>query len=359
MIGAGQAGLSAAYHLRRTGTDSIVLDAEQGPGGAWRHRWRTLTMATVNGITELPDSQVPELAAQTPARLALPAYFADYEDEFGLQVHRPVTIHSVVDDGHWLRAIAADGAEYRMRALINATGTWGRPFWPHYPGRERFRGRQWHTRDYPGPEAFAGKRVVVIGGGISAVQLLQEIAPVVADHLWVTRREPVWVDREFTSELGRAAVAMVEERVRRGLPPRSVVSVTGLPLTPAIRAARESGVLHRLPMFSSIDETGVLWAADPGSADTRYDADILLWCTGFRAALEHLSPLHLRGHGGGIAMDGTRTVVDPRVHLVGYGPSASTIGANRAGRVAVREIRGMLGLADGPGRPRGRHSVVE
>lgn len=359
VIGAGQAGLSAAFHLRRTDTDAIVLDAESGPGGAWRHRWPTLTMATVNGIAELPGSSVPDLPPQEPASEALPAYFGDYEQAFDLSVHRPVTVHRVVGDGPWLRAVTSTGDEYRMRALINATGTWGRPFWPSYPGRELFGGTQLHTRDYRGPEAFAGKRVVVIGGGISAVQLLQEIAPVVAEHRWVTRREPVWVDREFTSELGRAAVAMVEERVRRGLPPRSVVSVTGLPLTPATRAARESGVLHRLPMFTSIDRAGVAWDGVEGMPVSRFDADILLWCTGFRAALDHLSPLRLRGKGGGITMDGTRTVVDPRVHLVGYGPSASTIGANRAGRAAVREIRGMLGLADGPGRRRGRHAVIE
>lgn len=354
VIGAGQAGLSAAYHLRRTGTDSLVLDAESGPGGAWRHRWKTLTMATVNGITELPDSTVPELSSDGPARVALPAYFAEYEDEFGLGVQRPVAIRTVVDDGRGLKAVAVDGAEYRMRALINATGTWGKPFWPSYPGRASFAGRQLHTRDYPGPQAFEGKRVVVIGGGISAVQLLMELSPGASETRWVTRRPPVWMDREFTSELGRSAVAMVEERVRRGLPPRSVVSVTGLPLTPAVRAARDAGVLHRRPMFSSIDPFGVVW-----SDGSRFDADILLWCTGFRAALDHLAPLRLRGHGGGIAMDGTRTVADPRVHLVGYGPSASTIGANRAGRVAVREIRGLLGLQNGPGRPGGRHSLVE
>ena len=67
-------------------------------------------------------------------------------------------------------------------------------------------------------------------------------------------------------------------------------------------------------------------------------ADVILWATGFRAELEHLAPLHLRGPGGGIAMDGTRVAAEPRVHLVGYGPSSSTIGANRAGRAAVTGI---------------------
>ncbi len=65
---------------------------------------------------------------------------------------------------------------------------------------------------------------------------------------------------------------------------------------------------------------------------------MILWATGFRAELEHLAPLHLRGPGGGIAMDGTQVAAEPRVHLVGYGPSSSTIGANRAGRAAVAGI---------------------
>ncbi|HEX4788812.1 MAG TPA: hypothetical protein VH372_10150, partial [Actinospica sp.] len=64
--------------------------------------------------------------------------------------------------------------------------------------------------------------------------------------------------------------------------------------------------------------------------------------TGWRAALDHLAPLHLRAPGGGIVMDGTRVVLEPRLHLVGYGPSASTVGANRAGREAVRDIRRLL-----------------
>lgn len=339
VIGAGQAGLSAAYHLRRTGTSHIVVDAERGPGGAWRHRWPTLTMNTVNGITELPGSVVPPVDGTAAARTVLPAYFGDYETRYDLRVRRPLSIRRVESRGDLLRATAADGATLTARALINATGTWTRPFWPFYPGAADYTGRQLHAHDYRGPDAFDGARVVVIGGGISAVQLLMEIAPHAAQHTWVTRTPPVWLERDFTTEFGREAVAMVIDRVQQGLPPRSVVSVTGLPLTPALRAARADGVLHREEMFAAITRTGVRWA-DGGEAT----ADVLLWCTGFRAALDHLAPLHLRGAGGGIVIDGTAAAVDPRVHLVGYGPSASTIGANRAGRAAVRDLRRLLGL---------------
>jgi hypothetical protein len=141
----------------------------------------------------------------------------------------------------------------------------------------------------------------------------------------------------FTREYGREVVAAVDRRVREGLPPRSVVSVTGLPITPAIREGMARGYLDRLPMFDRITPDGVSWA------DGRFAAaDVILWCTGWRAALDHLAPLHLRAPGGGIVMDGTRVVGEPRLHLVGYGPSASTVGANRAGREAVREIRRLL-----------------
>ena len=67
-------------------------------------------------------------------------------------------------------------------------------------------------------------------------------------------------------------------------------------------------------------------------------ADVILWATGFRPAVDHLRPLKLREPGGGILVDGTRAVREPRLHLVGYGPSASTIGASRAAREAVREV---------------------
>lgn len=74
---------------------------------------------------------------------------------------------------------------------------------------------------------------------------------------------------------------------------------------------------------------------------------MILWCTGFRSSLDHLAPLMLREVGGGIVMLGrlaTRVEKDPGVHLVGYSPSASTIGANRAGAAAAGELAAFLGL---------------
>jgi glycine/D-amino acid oxidase-like deaminating enzyme len=340
VIGAGQAGLSAAYGLRRAGLvpgpGFVVLDGEDGPGGAWRHRWRTLRVDRAHRIASLPGLPFEPADPTRPAAEVVPAYFDAYERVFDLQVRRPVRVSAVRPAGPDLR-VETDTGTWRTRALINATGTWTRPFRPRYPGAETFRGRQLHTADYPGPDEFAGKRVVVVGGGTSAVQQLIEIATVAATTTWVTRRPPEFHPEPFDEEYGRAVVARVEERVRAGLPPQSVVSATGLALTPEVRAAQAAGVLDRLPMFERITPDGVAWADG-----TTVAADVILWATGWRAALGHLAPLRLRGRGGGIEVDGTRVLSDPRIHLVGYGPSASTIGANRAGRAAAREVLALL-----------------
>ncbi|MFB7495736.1 NAD(P)-binding domain-containing protein [Streptomyces sp. NPDC056161] len=347
VIGAGQAGLSSAYHLRRTGfepdRDFVVLDHSPAPGGAWQFRWPSLTYGRVHGMHSLPGMELTGADPARPSAEVIGGYFDDYERAFDLRVRRPVDVRAVREGADGRLLVETSDGTWSTRTLISATGTWDRPFRPVYPGQETFRGRQLHTAQYAGPEEFAGQRVVVVGGGASGTQHLLEIAPYAAATTWVTRRPPVFREGPFDEGAGRSAVALVEERVRQGLPPRSVVSVTGLPLNDAIRQGLRDGVLDRQPMFDRITPDGVEWLDSPEHGGARHvDADVILWATGFRAALDHLAPLRLREPGGGIRIEGTRVAADPRIHLVGYGPSASTIGANRAGRAAVRDIRRLL-----------------
>ncbi|MBD1321384.1 NAD(P)/FAD-dependent oxidoreductase [Gordonia hankookensis] len=362
VIGGGQAGLSAAYFLQRfsLGDRYQLLDHARGPGGAWQFRWPTLTLAAANRVHDLPGYGLVEALGRDcetfPAATAVPEYFGKYEQRFGLRVYRPVDVRAVEHlytesgDGGFVVSLG-DRRTITTRTIINATGTWERPFIPHVPGIGDFRGRQLHTHDYVGPEEFAGKRVLVVGAGISAIQLLIEIsrrAPGV-QTFWCSRTEPTFDPTPFDPDKGRRAVARVEERVRAGLPPTSVVSVTGLALTPAIRAAQDDGILTWRPMFTRITETGVCWdcEVDATSGEDTLDVDVIFWNTGFRSALDHLAPLHLRGPGGGITMTGrlaTTVAAEPRIQLLGYGPSASTIGANRAGRAAARNVAELLGV---------------
>jgi len=349
VIGAGQAGLSSAYHLKRRGVvpnrGFVVLDQSPNAGGAWQFRWPSLTLSTVNRIHDLPgmpfSDAIDTAATEVEAAVAVPRYFAAYEKAFDLPVYRPVKVTVVCDRGDWLN-VETDRIAVSTRGIINATGTWETPYIPEYPGADRFAGRQLHTRDYRSAAEFVGKHVIIVGAGISAIQLLDEISRVTTTT-WTTRRPPEFRTGPFDEAAGRAAVALVEDRVRRGLPPSSVVSVTGLPLTPAVEAMRARGVLNRHPMFSEITTDGVRW--DDG---TTLHADVILWCTGFRSSLDHLAPLLLREPDGGIVMTGrlaTQVAKNPRIHLVGYGPSASTIGANRAGGAAAAELMAFLDIA--------------
>ncbi|MGN6131194.1 MAG: NAD(P)-binding domain-containing protein [Nocardioidaceae bacterium] len=342
VVGAGQAGLSAAYHLRRRGVSPesgfVVLDANDGPGGAWRHRWDSLTLGRAHHVHDLPGLALGEPDPAEPASAVVARYYGDYERAHGLPVHRPVRVRAVTSpEGPAGRLhVESDAGTWRPRALVSATGTWDRPYWPHYPGRERFRGRQLHTHDFVSAEELRGAHVVVVGGGTSAVQHLLELAPV-ATTTWVTRRPPRFTRRPFDAEWGRDVERRVEERVRQGLSPLSVVATTGLPLTEEYRRGIDAGVLVARPMFTEITEDGVRFA---DGSEVR--ADAILWATGFRASLDHLAPLRLREPGGGVRVEGTTVVRDPRVQLVGYGPSASTLGATRAGRVAALAALGSL-----------------
>ncbi|MDM7990591.1 FAD-dependent oxidoreductase [Arthrobacter sp. zg-Y877] len=335
VIGAGQAGLSAAYHLRRRGLEPgagfTVLDANPGPGGAWRHRWDSLTFGAAHALHDLPGMPLGAPDPSEPASAVVTRYYGEYERTFGFDVVRPVAVAAVAEgDGGRLAVRAADGRGWQAWTVINATGTWDRPYWPYYPGRETFQGRQLHTRDFRSVDEFAGQRVLVVGGGTSAVQFLLQLHRAGVATVWSTRRPPEFTLRPFDAEWGRAVEAKVGARTRAGLPPLSVVSATGLPLTEEYRRGIEDGILVSRGPIRRLNEGGVVFA--DGSAEP---VDSVLWATGFRAALDHLAPLHLREPGGGIRMDGVRVVREPRLLLVGYGESSSTLGATRAGRAAA------------------------
>ena len=234
VIGAGQAGLSAAWHLQRLGLscerDYIVLDANAGPGGAWRHRCPSLTFDAAHGLHDLPGLPLGVPDPAEPASAVVARYYGAYERRFGLPVHRPERVTAVEDAGGLLR-VRSSGGERLARAVINGTGTWDRPYWPWYPGRGDFRGRQLHTHDFRSAEEFRGQRVLVIGGGTSALQFLLQLDAAGARTLWSTRRPPEFTSAPFDAAWGidvgpgrrnqpRKAVFQFEKPV--GYPPGTV-----------------------------------------------------------------------------------------------------------------------------------------
>lgn len=345
MIGAGQAGLSVSYYLQRlgleAGNDFVVLDRGPGAGGAWQQRWEALRIGSAHRINDLPGMEAIGVSFESadrslPAKDVVAEYYAKYEEHYKFQIVRPAKVTRVANAGPNLEVdFVGSGSKHSVSTdiLINATGTWGSPFIPWYPGLKSFEGRHVHTTEYNDASEFAGKSVVVVGGGTSAIGFLLELEEVASTLTWVSRRPIEFLaEGELNLEARLEAVQAQDEAARAGRALPSIVSGTGVPRTRRIQAGIDRGLLKARPMFESIEPDGVRWANGAFQK-----ADAIIWSTGFRPELRHLAPLKLREKEGGVVVAQGSAWKDPRIFFAGYGPQASTIGANRAGRFIARQ----------------------
>ena len=333
VIGGGQAGLAAGYYLRRAELDFVILDNQTHAGGSWQDYWPSLHLFSPAEHSRLPGWPMPRWPNGFPSASHVADYLRAYEKKYELTVRRPVEVTSVhrVEDGY---RIDTDGASYSAAAVINATGTWSRPFWPSYPGMRDFGGIQLHAADYRSPDVFAGRRVGIVGGGNSAVQILAEISAV-AETLWFTNREPRFLPDDVD---GRVLFDVASDRARAlaagDADTGGVAGLGDIVMVPPVKEARQRGVLHARPMFTAITSDGV---TDGHTTET---LDAIVWCTGFRPALRHLRPLHLNVDR--IPLNRWHIRDEPRLAFLGYGDwtglaSATLIGVGRTARAAVEE----------------------
>ena len=347
VIGAGQAGLAVGYYLRRTGLSFVILDAQERPGGAWTQTWDGLRLFSPARSSSLPGWLMPESADAYPTRDEAVAYLAAYERRYDLPVRRPVRVDGVhrEPDGFRLETTAGD---WRASAVVSATGTWSRPHIPDVEGRESFRGIQLHSADYRSPDPFAGKRVLVVGGGNSGAQILAEVSRI-SDATWVALAEPTFLPDHVD---GRYLFEQATERyraMREGRPPPPPASLGDIVVVETVREARDRGALSSVRPFARMTKRGVVWP--DGRAE---EVDAVIWCTGFRPALYPLRPLGVIGDDGRVEVRGTRAVREPMLWLVGYGEwtgfaSATMIGVGRSARATVDEVRAALEPAPAAG----------
>lgn len=346
VIGGGQSGLAVGYFLRRTDLDFDLLDGCEKPGGAWPSAWESLRLFSPAQWSSLPGWPMPPApGGGYPGRDHVAAYLAAYEERYRLPVRRPVRVEAVERAGDRLLLRTAAG-NWTASAVVSATGGASRPFVPDYPGAEAFRGRQIHSSSYRSPRDFTGQRVLIVGGGNSGAQILAELS-LVAETTWVTPEAPTFLPDDVD---GRVLFERATERVRaqqEGRDPGPARSGLGdIVMVPPVREARDRGVLRSVAPFVRFEADGVVWR--DGS---RSPVDAVVWCTGFRPALDHLAPLGVLEPDRRIAVRGGRSVREPRLWLVGYGDwtgvaSATLAGATRAARGAVQEIQ--EALADAP-----------
>jgi putative flavoprotein involved in K+ transport len=181
VIGAGPAGLAAAACLKREGVPFRLLDRRGVTGGAYNHIYPGITLASPTRYTDLPG-----LALRTRGEyVTVPeyrAYLERYAAHHGLATER-AEVSLVERQGRDFHVRFAGGAEPSAhRAVVVATGMYDQPVRPDVPGlppdgpAAPGRPAMVHTHDWPGPAAFRGRRLFVIGGATSAVEVAEECA---------------------------------------------------------------------------------------------------------------------------------------------------------------------------------------
>ncbi len=194
VIGAGPVGLGVARALRDHGIAYDQVDTADGVGGNWRHGvYDTVHIVSSRRTTEFPEFRMPDSYPEFPGRQQMLDYLEAYSRHFGLleriEFGRAVTRVTPSVDGTWkVHFLAAEPRDYR--GVIICTGHhWDRR-WPGYAGELSV--QYMHSKDYATPDQLRGKRVLVIGGGNSACDIVSEAARV-ATAAHISLRRGYWI----------------------------------------------------------------------------------------------------------------------------------------------------------------------
>jgi hypothetical protein len=339
IIGGGQSALAVAYYLRRTGLRYVLLDQETGPGGAWQHTWPSLSLFSPAQWSSLPGIIMPGGQDHYPSREEILDYLRRYEDRYAFPVVRPLTVEQVTrEDG--LFVLGTSAGHYYAKAVVSATGSYRHPYMPVIPGRDIYKGEVLHSAAYQGPAPFAGKRTAVAGEGNSGAQILAELSAF-TDTLWVTREPPSFLPDDIDGRYLFDAATQLYEAKKAGRAYQAP-SLGHIVMVPAVKAARERDVYHALPAFDHFYTDGIGW-----NDGRREPVDAVVFCTGFRAALQHLQPLGIISVEGKVRTQETRALDMGGLWLVGYGSwtgfaSATLIGVGRTAKRTVEELQEYL-----------------
>jgi putative flavoprotein involved in K+ transport len=289
VIGAGQAGLAAGYHLARRGIDFTVLEASGRVGDVWRERYDSLLLYSPARYNALPGLPFPLGRSAFPTGRQMADYLEAYADHHRLPVETGVRIDRVrasneAGDGGY--AIWAGDRRYDANQVIVATGAFQRPHIPELAGRLDSGIRQLHSADYRGPHQLAEGPVLIVGLSHSGADIAYEVAnaghrtfvsgtahgqlPFSVDTrrarlAWPVMRFVAWNVLTLSTPIGRKMAPKVRAgggpllRVRRG-------DLTAAGVT-----------LHKARTID-VDVRGRPVLSD----GTALDVANVVWCTGFR-----------------------------------------------------------------------------
>jgi cation diffusion facilitator CzcD-associated flavoprotein CzcO len=361
IVGTGFAGLGAAIRLLQAGfSDLVLLERADDLGGTWRdNRYPGCACDVPSRLYSLSFARHPGWSRRFAPAAEIHAYLRQVAEAHG--VTGRIRYGCAVTGARWDAAAArwhvdTTQGPLTARVLVLATGALSNPVLPDVPGLTTFRGRVVHSAQWPGDLALAGARVVVVGTGASAIQLVPAIQPQVA-HLTLLQRTPAWIvprhDRAVPPWVRRlyAAVPPLDTALRALT--YALREATFLPFRyPGVR--RVTALVARAHLRRQVRDPALRAALTP-----RYGMGCkrVLVSDDFYPALQQpnvtlvSSALAAVEPDGVVAADGTRHPADVLVCTTGFIPggvppaAARIVGATGRSLAATWEADGMAAYA--------------
>jgi cation diffusion facilitator CzcD-associated flavoprotein CzcO len=181
IVGGGHAGITAAVELRQLGLDALIVDTMKRIGDNWRLRYHSLKLHNVTAVNHLPYMPFPKTFPRYIPKDKIANWLESYVEQMDLNFWTETRFDGAEYDtatGRWqARVTRGDGSERTLRSkhIIMATSVSGTPNLPDIPTLTNFSGTVLHSSQFPGGEAWAGKRAMVFGTGTSAHDIAQEL----------------------------------------------------------------------------------------------------------------------------------------------------------------------------------------
>ncbi|WCO00455.1 flavin-containing monooxygenase [Psychroserpens ponticola] len=175
IIGAGQAGLSMAYHLTQLKKDFIIVDANSETGAPWLKRWDSLKLFTPTEFNHLPGMDFPKEKGYYPDKYEVASYLKSYVEKFKI----PITFNQKItglkkEDDYFV--LKSKSETFKAKNVVAATGPFHKPFTPSFHTKISKDVIQIHSEHYKNPEQLQDGDTLVVGAGDSGVQILNEIS---------------------------------------------------------------------------------------------------------------------------------------------------------------------------------------
>jgi putative flavoprotein involved in K+ transport len=207
VVGGGQGGIALGARLRQLGVPSLVIDKHGRPGDQWRSRYKSLCLHDPVWYDHLPYLKFPDNWPVFSPKDKIADWLEHYTEVMEVPYWSSTTATSASyseKTGEWTVEVERDGRPVTLRPkqLVLATGMSGKPNVPVLPGQDVFRGDQHHSSAHPGPDAYVGKRCVVIGSNNSAFDICGALWENDADVTMVQRSSTHIVRSDSLMDIG-------------------------------------------------------------------------------------------------------------------------------------------------------------